>query len=132
MHVRGLKRTAKNDCNFGYIFLYVKKSNEQPRSQGLNVEPEVEGPDKGWLSHDQSFQNCWKIFLPNYRVLMFCNKFGNYIGKFGHVTTRLGRVVHHMLHHKEALETRLSNKISNGFLLRKRHPRVRTTSQIHE
>ena len=82
------------------------------------VEPEVEGPDKGWLSHDQSFKNSWKIFRPNYRVLMFCNKFCKYIGTFGHGTTRLGRVLHHMLNHKEALGTRLSNKISKGFLFR--------------
>ena len=49
---------------------------------------------------------------------MFCNKFCKYVGKFGHLTTRLGRAVHHMLLHKEALGTRLINKIPNGFLFR--------------
>ena len=37
------------------IFYYVKKVIKSfPASL---VEPEVEGPDKGWLSHDQTFQN---------------------------------------------------------------------------
>ena len=27
------------------------------------VGREVEGPGKGWLSHDQIFQYSWKIFL---------------------------------------------------------------------
>ena len=49
---------------------------------------------------------------------MFCIKFCKYIGKFGHVTTRLDRTVYHMLLHKEALGTRLTNKIRNVFLFR--------------
>ena len=53
------------------------------------VEREVEGPGKGWLSHDQIFQYSWKIFLDTSRVLNFCNKFYKYIEKFGHVTTSL-------------------------------------------
>ena len=53
------------------------------------VEREVEGPGKGWLSHDQIFQYSWKICLATSRVLNFCNKFSKYIRKFGHVTTSL-------------------------------------------
>ena len=53
------------------------------------VEREVEGPGKGWLSHDQIFKYSWKIFFANSWVLNFCNKFSKYIGKFGHVTTSL-------------------------------------------
>ena len=53
------------------------------------VERGVEGPGKGWLSHDQIFQYSWKIFLATSRVLNFCNKYSKYIGKFGHVTTSL-------------------------------------------
>ena len=49
---------------------------------------------------------------------MFCNKFCKYIGKIGHVTTRLGRAVYQMLHHKEALGTRLTSKVPNSFLFR--------------
>ena len=49
------------------------------------VKREVEGPGKGWLSHDQTFQYSWKIFLATSWVL----KFFKYIGKFGHVTTSL-------------------------------------------
>ena len=29
------------------------------------VEREVEGPGKGWLSHDQIFQYIWKIYYRN-------------------------------------------------------------------
>ena len=50
------------------------------------VECEVEGPGKGWLSHEQIFQYAWKIFLATSRVLNFCNKFSKYIGKVGHVS----------------------------------------------
>ena len=110
-------------------FLLREESNEQPCSQGKrsNLVPrvlhtkalvplfQVKGPDKGWLSHYQIFQNSWKIFLPNYRVFIFCNKFCKYIGKFGHVTSRRCRAVHHMPPHKEALGTTLGNKIPNGF-----------------
>ena len=62
VHVKGLKQTAKNDRSLGYIFPYVKKvmSNFVPRASV--VESEVEIPDKGWLSHDQGFQNNRKIF----------------------------------------------------------------------
>ena len=52
VHVRGLKRTAKNDRNLGYIFYCVKKviNNLVPRASV--VKAEVGGPDKGWLSHE--------------------------------------------------------------------------------
>ena len=57
MYVRGLKQTARNDRNLGFIFYYVKKvmNNLVPRASV--VKPEVEGPDKDWLSHDQIFLN---------------------------------------------------------------------------
>ena len=29
------------------------------------VEREVEGPGKGWLSHEQIFQHIWKIYYRN-------------------------------------------------------------------
>ena len=73
MHVSVLKRTAKNDLNLGYVFYYVKKVIDNLVPRASVVEAKLEGPDKGWFSHDQIFKNSWKIFLPNYRVLMFCN-----------------------------------------------------------
>ena len=80
----------------------------QSHSQLFVVEREVEGPGKGWLSHDQIFQYCWKIFLQNYWVVNFCNKFSKYIGTFGHVTNSLYRdpCLPHV-YHKEALGMRL-------------------------
>lgn len=43
-----------------------------------------------------TFQYSWKIFLTNYRVLNFCNKFSEYTAKFGQVITRLFHSVYRM------------------------------------
>ena len=53
VHVRGLKRTAKNDHKLGYIFYCVKKVINNLVLRASVVKLEVGGPDKGSLSHDQ-------------------------------------------------------------------------------
>ena len=69
------------------------------------VEREVEGPGKGWLSHDQIFLAEKFSLLKNFP----CNFASKYDGKFGHVTTSLCRgLCLQMLHYKEALGTRLA------------------------
>ena len=85
----------------GFFWLKNGLDNLVPRAL-IRVEHEAEGPGKGWLSHDQIFQYIWKIFLANYRVLNFFDKFSKYIEKFGHVTTSICQgLCRHIFHHKE-------------------------------
>ena len=87
--------------HFGVFWLKNGLDNLVPRAL-IRVEHEAEGPGKGWLSHDQIFQYIWKIFLANYRVLNFFDKFSKYIEKFGHVTTSICQgLCRHIFHHKE-------------------------------
>ena len=53
VHIKGLKRTAKNDRNLDYIFYCMKKVISKFVPRASVVKPEVGEPDKGWLSHDQ-------------------------------------------------------------------------------